>query len=405
MIIKSPRVKTGLDIVNESSFAAYRNKRVALLGHPASVDANLNHLYDLCRLHNVNVVKLFGPEHGFFGSAQDMESVDSAWHDDIPVISLYGESRKSLMLDPTLLSDVDVLICDLQDIGARYYTFSYTIAFALHACEKANVRCVVLDRPNPINAEVVRGNLVKHAFQSFVGEYPLPMQTGLTMGELAHFFKEHDNLEVDLEVVWMQNYNRQSYFDETGLPWVLPSPNMPSLDTALIYPGLCMIEGTNLSEGRGTTRPFELVGAPYVTDPTRFAERAMSHGLEGVHLRPCWFKPMFQKHANQMCGGVQIHILDRSKLDSVRLAICMISAARDFEGFDWRREPYEFVSDRLAIDLLFGDDQPRKNLEGGHSPHDIMAYLNESLPAFLKTRASLMHTGYAGGSHEVTGRL
>lgn len=298
------------------------------------------------------------------------------------------------MLDPSLLKDVDVLICDLQDIGARYYTFCYTIAFALHACAQAKVKCLVLDRPNPIGGERVSGNLVKSKFSSFVGEYPLPTQHGLTMGELAYFFRDHDNIDVDLEVFWMQGWKRDLYFDQTGLPWVLPSPNMPNLDAALLYPGLCLIEGTNLSEGRGTTRPFELIGAPYIDDPDRFAKMASERGANGVFLRPCWFKPMFQKHTNQMCGGVQIHITDRKELNSIQVAVSLLRAAREFKGFDWRRERYEFVSDRLAIDLLFGDDQPRFLIENGHSTNQIMAYLDEELPVFLKTREKLLHPGY-----------
>lgn len=396
MIKKSLRVKTGLDLLKEGEFQNLKGKRIALLGHPASVDGDLNHLYDICRGKGLNIVKLFGPEHGFWGSAQDMESVDNATFgpDKIPVISLYGENRKSLMLDPSLLKDVDVLICDLQDIGSRYYTFSYTIAFALQACAEARIKCIVLDRPNPIGGVKVGGNLVKPAYQSFVGEYPLPMQHGLTMGELAHFFKANDRLDVDLEVVWMQNWTRDLLFDESGLPFVLPSPNMPNLEAALLYPGLCLIEGTNLSEGRGTTRPFELIGAAYIDDPERFAHMASEYGLGALKVRPCWFKPMFQKHAGMMCGGVQLHIQDRKDFDPIRVGIALILAAQEFRGFDWRRERYEFVSDRLAIDLLFGDDQPRHFIESRRSPDQILAYLNEDRAPFLKTREDLLHKEY-----------
>jgi uncharacterized protein YbbC (DUF1343 family) len=394
---KIQRVKTGLDLIQQGFLKSLKGKRVALLGHPASIDASIRSLYDICEEQGVNIVKLFGPEHGFFGSAQDMESVGHATFgsSQIPIISLYGESRKSLMLDPSLLEDVDVLVCDLQDIGSRYYTFSYTVAFALNACAKAGVKCIVLDRPNPIGGKRVRGNLVKSAFTSFVGEYPLPIQHGLTMGELAYFFKEHDSLNVDLEVIWMEGWRRDLHFDQTDLPWVLPSPNMPNLEAALLYPGLCLIEGTNLSEGRGTTRPFELIGAPYIDDPHLFAKRTMELGASGTVLRPCWFKPTFQKHANEMCGGVQIHINDRDKLDPIQIAISLLLAAQDFKDFDWRRERYEFVSDRLAIDLLFGDDQPRFFIESRHSTNQIMAYLDEELPAFLKTREKLLYPGYA----------
>jgi len=397
MITKVQKVKTGLDVIQEGRLLELKNKRVALLGHPASIDASFRSLYDVCVDSGLTIVKLFGPEHGFFGDAQDMESVGHATFgaSQIPIVSLYGESRTSLLLDPSLLEDVDVLICDLQDVGARYYTFSYTLAFALRACASAGVKCIVLDRPNPIGGKQVRGNLVKSQFTSFVGEYPLPTQHGLTMGELAHFFRDHDKLDVDLEVIWMRGWKREFYFDQTDLPWVFPSPNMPSLDAAIIYPGLCLIEGTNLSEGRGTTRPFELIGAPYIDDPHRFAQIAREAGVDGAILRPCWFKPMFQKHAGAMCGGVQIHIADRDNLDSIQIAVSLLLAAREFDGFDWRRERYEFVSDRLAIDLLFGDDTPRLLIENRRSADHILSYLNEELPAFLKVREKLLHPGYA----------
>lgn len=395
---KNERVKTGLDVLEAEQFARLKNARVALLGHPASVNARLEHLYDLCTKNNIQIVRLFGPEHGFFGSAQDMESVADGLSPKgaVPIISLYGENKKSLMLDPAFLEGVDILVCDLQDIGSRYYTFAYTIAFALASCAAAGIKCMVLDRPNPINGIRVEGNLVKPHMKSFVGEYPLPIQHGLTVGELSRFFVNHDHLKVDLEIIWMQNWQRNSYFDETSLPWVLPSPNMPHLETALLYPGLCLIEGTNLSEGRGTTRPFELIGAPYIDNPHAFAKLASQYDLMGVTLRPCWFKPMFQKHASQMCGGVQIHIQDREKLEPLKLATALIVAARHFDGFDWRREPYEFVSDRLAIDLLYGDEKPRQMLESGQTPDEVIQYLNHDLSSFQTTRDAVLCPTYEG---------
>lgn len=396
MHAKNERVKTGLDILQNEELGKLHGARVAVLGHPASVNSKIDHLFNILMRNEIQIVRLFGPEHGFFGSAQDMESVNNSklTSRGIPIYSLYGENRKSLMLEPSLLKDVDILICDLQDIGARYYTFAYTIAFALAACASAGIKCIVLDRPNPINGTRIEGNLVKPHFRSFVGEYPLPIQHGLTIGELAGYFKLHDKLDLDLEIIWMKNWKRDQYFDQTGLPWVLPSPNMPSLEAALLYPGLCLIEGTNLSEGRGTTRPFELIGAPFISDPMQFAKMASEIGLDGIVLRPCWFKPMFQKHSNELCGGVQIHITDRSIIEPMKIALSLISSARKFKGFDWRREPYEFVSDRLAIDLLFGDDHPRHLIESGDSPNNLLAYLNRDLPAFAEERSTLLHAGY-----------
>lgn len=366
-------VKTGLDVLVEEGFERLVGKRVAVLAHPASVDAHLKHIVDLCVEYDVQLVRLFGPEHGVLGHAQDMETVAHVEHyRGIPLVSLYGSSKDSLFLKPENLADVDILVCDLQDVGSRYYTFAYTLAFALRACAKANVQCLVLDRPNPIGGRQVEGNLVLENYKSFVGEYPLENRHGLTIGELAQFFVKHDKLSVNLDVVWMQGWRREMYFEQTGLPWVLPSPNMPTIDTAVVYPGGCLWEGTNLSEGRGTTKPFELVGAPYIEDAYHFAELITSQNLPGVICRPCWFKPMFQKHAKQLCGGVQLHVTRRESFLPLRTGVAVIWAAMQFAGFDWRREEYEFVSDKLAIDLLFGDDKQRMILEKGGNTDDVM---------------------------------
>ncbi|MBL4818804.1 MAG: DUF1343 domain-containing protein [Deltaproteobacteria bacterium] len=372
------QVLTGLDVLVEEKFKRLKGLKVGLLAHPASVDSKLKHILHLCLEHGVQVKHLFGPEHGFWGNAQDMEGVESSIDakTGLPITSLYGSTRESLSVDPKALKDVDVLLCDLQDIGSRYYTFAYTIAFAIRACAKAKIKCLVVDRPNPLGGVQKEGNLVQKGFESFVGEYPLQNRHGMTLGELARFFKEHDGLDTDLEVVEMQNWNREQHFGETGLPWVMTSPNMPTPDTALVYPGGCLFEGTNLSEGRGTTRPFELAGAPYIQDPDRFAELASSCELPGAVLRPCWFTPTFQKHAGKLCGGLQIHVTDKKQFNALKTGVAVIWAARQFEGFDWRREPYEFVSDRLAIDLLFGSDEPRKLLESGAGADAVMESLS-----------------------------
>lgn len=389
--------QTGLDVLVAERMQRLRGKKVALLGHPASVDRRLVHLLDACREHGVEVVKLFGPEHGLLGDAQDMAHVDA--HKDrrtgLQVVSLYGPTRDSLFLKPEHLDGVDVLVCDLQDIGCRYYTFAYTIAFALRACAKANKACVVLDRPNPIGPQV-EGNVVDPRFGSFVGEYPLANRHGMTLGELCRFFLAHDGLtgQVDLDVVWATGWQRGAWPSETGLPWVLPSPNMPTPDTALVYPGTCLLEGTNLSEGRGTTRPFELVGASYIDDPYRFASLATAQNLPGCVLRPCFFRPTFQKHAGQLCGGVQIHVVDRDRFDSLKTGVAILIAARAFAGFDWRRTTYEYVSDRLAVDLLFGTDQARHLLEKGASADDVMASFAADRARFLEVRAPFLHAGY-----------
>jgi len=399
-------VKTGLDVLVDDEMRALKGQRVALLGHPASVDRRLTHLLDACVAHGVTLVRLFGPEHGILGDAQDMAHVEGSRdaRTGVPVVSLYGPTRESLFLQARDLDGVDVLVCDLQDIGSRYYTFAYTIAFAMRAAAQAGVKCVVLDRPNPIGGALVEGGDVDARFSSFVGEYPLAMRTGLTLGELARLFADVDGHGGALEVVWMQGWHRALPFSSTGLPWVLPSPNMPTVDTALVYPGGCLYEGTNLSEGRGTTRPFELVGAPYIDDPAAFAAKATAQGVPGCTLRPCFFRPTFQKHAGKLCGGVQVHVVDPLAFRPVRASVAILHAARTFAGFDWRRETYEFVSDRLAIDLLFGSDAQRLLLERGASVDDVMASMSAGAARYQPLRARFLHAAYAGPAGEAGAR-
>lgn len=361
------QTQTGLDILVSERCERLKGLKVGLLAHPASIDCQVMHILDRFQEFGVHVKHLFGAEHGFWGNAQYMENVDHTVDSKsgIPITSLYGHTRDTLLLKPDSLKGLDVLVCDLQDIGTRYYTFAYTIAFAMQACAQAGIQCMVLDRPNPLGGLQTEGNLVKPDFFSFVGEYPLQNRHGMTLGQLARFFKQHDQIDCDLEIIETQNWSRDQYFDQTGLPWVLPSPNMPTMDTALVYPGSCLFEGTNLSEGRGTTRPFELVGAAYIQDPERFVDLLESCELPGVKFRPCWFSPLWDKHAGNLCGGLQIHVTDRKVFLPLKTGTAIIWAAKQFDGFGWRTEPYEFVSDRLAIDLLFGDDEPRKLVDTG----------------------------------------
>jgi uncharacterized protein YbbC (DUF1343 family) len=396
-------VKTGLDLLVAERCTSLQGQRVALLGHPASVDHQLVHLLDRCLEHGVRPVRLFGPEHGLLGDAQDMAHVEGSRdrRTGIDVVSLYGPTRESLFLKRADLDDVDVLVCDLQDVGSRYYTFAYTIAFALRAAAGTNTRVVVLDRPNPIDGVHVEGNVVDPRFASFVGEYPLANRHGMTLGELCRFFVAHDHLDVDLDVRWMQGWQRTMRMADTGVPWVLPSPNMPTPDTALVYPGGCLFEGTTMSEGRGTTRPFELIGMPGIVDAHAFVERSLAlagaRGLPGVTLRPTYFRPTFQKHAGVLCGGAQLHVTDVDAYDSLHTATAMLAAARTFDGFDWRRTTYEYVSDRLAVDLLYGDDVTRKHLEAGADATAATAHHEVQRRAFLDVRQRFLHAGYGVG--------
>jgi uncharacterized protein YbbC (DUF1343 family) len=351
-----------------------KNARVGLCCNPTAVDRHLRHAVELLPEAGVRLARIFGPEHGVFATAQDMISV----HDEGPeVVSLYGEDEASLHPSPESLADLDVLLFDIQDIGARYYTYQATLGFMMKVAGQVGTKVVVLDRPNPINGVDMEGNIVLPGFESFVSAYPLAIRHGMTMGEMARYFQRYCGVECELEVVQCQGWRRDQWFDDGDLPWVLPSPNMPTLDTAIIYPGMCLIEGTNLSEGRGTTRPFHLIGAPWLDADkmTRLCRQgAEDSGLTGVGFRSANFKPQFQKHAGQLCGGVELHIQDRNALESVLLGLVVVEAAIrcNPDDFAWRTETYEYVDDPIAIDLLFGSAEGRVALESRVSPRDIV---------------------------------
>lgn len=363
-----PRVRTGLDVLRDDRFAPLRGKRVGLVCHPASVDAHLTHAADLlAAAPGVRLAALFGPEHGFHGTAQDLIGVA----DTVAVHSLYGATAESLRPTAAQLAGLDALVIDLQDVGARYYTFQATMLYCLEAAPGLPV--YILDRPNPLGGVAVEGPTLRAGYESFVGPHPIATRHGLTMGELARLYVAERGLNVDLTVIPCDGWRRGMYFDDTGLSWVLPSPNMPTVETAIVYPGQCLIEGTNLSEGRGTTRPFELCGAAGV-DPIALARRLEAEALPGVRFRPSWFRPTFQKFAGVDCGGVQLHATDRAAFRPVRTGLAVLAALRALApGFAWRTETYEFVSDRPAIDLLFGSARERDALDAGAPWRDIAA--------------------------------
>jgi uncharacterized protein YbbC (DUF1343 family) len=297
---------------------------------------------------------------------------------------------------PDALADIDVLIIDLQDIGSRYYTFVWTMALCMQSAARAGVPVVVLDRPNPIGGVAIEGGDVEAGTESFVGLGSIPVRHGLTIGEIAQLVRGGipwggprfaQPLDCELEVVAMRGWKRDDYFDATGLPWVLPSPNMPTLETAVVYPGMCLVEGTNVSEGRGTTRPFEIVGAPFV-DGWRLAEYVAAFRLPGVVFRPLAFRPTFHKFAGQVCGGVQLHVTSRVAFRPLLTGIAVLFALRALAGaaFRWRTEKYEFVSDRQAIDLLTGGDAIRKGVESGASLDELRASWLEFEHAFAERR-------------------
>jgi uncharacterized protein YbbC (DUF1343 family) len=367
-----------------------KGARVGLCCNPTAVDANVRHAVELLPAAGVRLSRLFGPEHGMAATAQDMIGVDGE-ASVAPVVSLYGDDEASLHPADETLADLDVLLFDIQDIGSRYYTYQATLGFMMAVAGRVDTRVVVLDRPNPIDGVTLEGNVVEPGYESFVSAYPLANRHGMTMGELGRFFQRHAGVECALDVVQCTGWRRDQRFDETGMPWVLPSPNMPMLETALIYPGMCLIEGTNLSEGRGTTRPFHLVGAPWM-DPSRFAELctkgAIDSNLQGVAFRACHFLPQFQKHAGQVCGGIEVHVTDGHALNALMLGLVVIEAARRAapEHFQWRTETYEFVDNPIAIDLLCGSADARVGLESGVRPHELIEGWAPALAAFEEKR-------------------
>jgi uncharacterized protein YbbC (DUF1343 family) len=380
-------MQTGLERLFRFHSKLIRGKKVALLVHPASVDKNFHHAIQIFQSEGCQLVALFGPEHGIEGVAQDMEGVTSSSLGSILIYSLYGNSLKSLKPSEASLSNVEVLVCDLQDVGSRYYTFIYTIVFCMEVAQQTGTHVVILDRPNPINGHQVEGNLVGEKFRSFVGQFPLVNRHGMTVGELVNLFHEEFGFRCELTVVPMKGWHRRRYMDELDLPWVLPSPNMPTVDTAVVYPGMCLLEGTEVSEGRGTTKPFEIFGAPYV-DPQKLVQRLQEFRLPGVRFRPIYFKPNFQKFSGQVCGGAQIHVTRRRVFKPLLTGVAVLKAIHDLypDSFQYRHRPYEFVQDIPAIDLLAGNDRLRYQLKEGVSLKEIEGSWEEEKKQFLEMR-------------------
>ncbi len=365
-----------------------RGARIGVVANPASVDAEFVHVVDrLAATGGVTLAALFGPQHGFHADVQDNMIETPHGRDrtrEIPVYSLYSETR-----EPTdgMLAGLDLLVIDLQDVGTRVYTFVYTMANCLKSAARSGLPVIVCDRPNPIGGTRIEGPMLEPGFESFVGLFPIPLRHGMTIGELARLFNDAFGLGAALDVVPMEGWNRDDYWDATGLPWVLPSPNMPTLDTAIVYPGQVLFEGTRLSEGRGTTRPFELVGAPWI-DAARFARSMNAHGLPGVHFRPVVFEPTFHKFAATACGGCQLHVTDRARFEPVLSAVTLLREfhAADPSRFAWRPPPYEYEPTRMPIDILAGSSTLRAAVERGDDPRGVARGWQPGVERFLALR-------------------
>lgn len=368
------KVRTGLDVWAAEGFRALRGKRVGAIVNPTSVDARFRHLADLLsEAEGVTLAALFGPEHGIRGEAQYMVAVDDEPRDamtGVPVHSLYGATFESLSPRAEWLEGLDALVFDIQDVGSRYYTYVYTMALCMRVAAKAKVPVYVLDRPNPLGGSHVEGNAVGERFRSFVGLYSLPNRHGMTAGELARLFNARDTETTghacDLTVIPCEGLTRGQRWSDTGLHFIPPSPNMPTPDTALVYPGMCLGEGTNVSEGRGTTRPFEQFGAPWVNSD-RLVRELESLALPGVTFRACGFTPTFDKYTGQSCNGAFIHVTDPDAYLPLRTGVAIFHTLRQLwpQAFAWRADAYEFVEDVPAFDLLCGTDQVRRGIEEG----------------------------------------
>jgi uncharacterized protein YbbC (DUF1343 family) len=377
----------GSDLLFDST--ALRGRRIGVVANPASVDGSFRHVIDrAATAEGVALAAIFGPQHGFRADVQD-NMIESPHVEDpkrrVPVYSLYSETR-----EPTaaMLAGLDALVIDLQDVGARIYTFVYTMANCLKAAARHGVPVIVCDRPNPIGGTAVEGPMLEAGYESFVGLFPIPMRHGMTIGELARLFNDAFGIGASLQVVRMEGWTRGMYWDRTGLPWVIPSPNMPTLDTAIVYPGGVLFEGTQLSEGRGTTRPFEILGAPWI-DPEPFASRLNALRIEGAWFRPLVFEPTFHKHAHQACGGCQIHVTDRERFKPVLAGVAVMSEFHRAapSKFAWRQPPYEYVHHLMPIDILAGSPRLREAIEADVPARDVAAEWELATRAFEKVRA------------------
>lgn len=401
--MKTP-VMTGADVLSAEDFSRLHGKRVGILGNAAAVDRNLRHIVDLLASNSrLTAKKIFAPEHGFRGAAQDMIAVGTMADSrtKLPIVSLYGNTPESLAPKREDLSDLDALVVDLPDIGTRYYTYAQTMSLAMKAAGESGVKVYVLDRPNPLGGISIEGAPLLKSCRSFCGFTPVANRHGLTLGELALIYQRgfgdgedrYPAIPCELEIVRLSGWNRTAYFDQTGLPWVIPSPNIPALESALVYPGACLFECTNISEGRGTTLPFALLGAPFI-DGFAWAEETVRSvfDLRGAILRPVWFTPQFHKWKGEYCGGVQIHVTDRESFQPFRWSLALIAALRRLypEQFRWRRDPYEFVKDVPAIDLLYGNPVFREAVDGSGDLAPVAADLEKFEQHFSSERQEFL---------------
>lgn len=376
-------VATGLDILLEN-IDRYRNRSVGMIVNQTSVTSDLRYSWNVLRQKGVNIRRIFSPEHGLFATEQDQIAVDYQPEPGCELTSLYGNSAESLLPDKTLLDDLDLVFFDIQDVGARYYTYVNTLALFMEAASGRDIEIMVLDRPNPLGGTVVEGPLLTETYRSFVGIFPVPVRHGMTAGELAHLYRDSRKLDVRLSVITMKGWSRSMHFPETGLPWIPPSPNMPTHATAEVYPGMCLFEGLNVSEGRGSTTPFQLSGAPFIR-PEELAMRCSAFGLEGVIFRPTWFKPTFHKFCGEVAGGIWLHVTDHDRFRSFAAAVAMTSAIHElYPGeLEFLNGVYEFNDTLPAFDLLAGNSAIRTSILDGCDTETLLCSWQQDESAFI----------------------
>lgn len=386
-------MRLGLDVLLTDQRQLLQGKKIGVLSHAASFDSSSRHILDLLipEKKEWQVTALFGPEHGLAGQAQYMEPVESSRHPatGLPVYSLYGKSIKSLSPKKYMLEKIDCLVIDLQDIGTRYYTYPWTTLLTMEVCAKYKRQVIVCDRPNPINGVTVEGELNEKGYTSFVGLYPLPVRHGMTIGEITHFINDVQDLNCDLTVIPLERWSRKWYWEETGVQWVNPSPNIRSPLQALLYPGMCLLEATNISEGRGTDTPFELAGAPFL-QPKELIQLLKEMGLAGIEFEATTFRPSpRQKWGGETCQGIHLHVTNKETFKSYATGIALLWSIYYLyhtNGFEWRLEPYEFVEDIPALDLLTGGTKVRQGIERRLPLPEILEWVGEPSESFLRQR-------------------
>ena len=370
------KVLTGLDIIKDQDFSYLKGKSIGVLCNQATIDHQYRHILQLLLpFHQKGILKIqavFGPQHGLWGHTQDNMIEWEGFKDtstDLTIYSLYGNHRK-----PTdnMLAELDIMLVDLPDVGSRYYTFIWTMALVMEACTEKKIPIIVLDRPNPINGDMSEGTILENEYRSFVGLYPLAQRHGMTIGEIATYIQQEYMPQLPQQIILMKGWSRKLYFPETDLPWAIPSPNMPNWETALVYPGMCLLEGSNLSEGRGTTRPFEMFGAPWI-DGRELCNKLNLLNLPGVFFRPIQFLPTFQKYRDKICEGGFIHITDRQIFLPVLtgIALLMEIMATYQNHFRWNDPPYEYEYQKKPIDILLGNGWLRPMMEEQKSLSEI----------------------------------